>query len=94
MKATDIKDKTSSHSSQNLRGRTLIFLAIYVLETCGPVAPHCACMTDSMYLHTLYLLRQKFLGCISIPTLQYPVITYPYIYVDCHYISTVAYPYS
>ena len=34
---------------------------------------------DSMYLHTLYLLRQKFLGCISRPTLQYPVITYPYI---------------
>ena len=48
MKATDIKDKTSSHSSQNLRGRTLIFLAIYVLETCGPVAPHCARMTNFM----------------------------------------------
>ena len=44
MKATDIKDKTSSHSSQNLRGRTLSFLAIYVLVTCGPVAPHCARM--------------------------------------------------
>ena len=48
MKSTDIKDKTSSHSSQNLRGRTLIFLAIYVLETCGPVAPHCARMTNFM----------------------------------------------
>ena len=48
MKATDIKDKTSSHSSQNRRGRTLIFLAIYVLETCGPVAPHCARMTNFM----------------------------------------------
>ena len=46
MKATDIKDKTSSHSSQNLRGPSLIFWAIYVLETCGPVAPHCACMTN------------------------------------------------
>ena len=46
MKATDIKDKTSSHSSQNLRGRTLSFLAIYVLVTCGPVAPHCARMTN------------------------------------------------
>ena len=48
MKATDIKDKTSSHSSQNLRGPSLIFLAIYVLETCGPVAPHCARMTNFM----------------------------------------------
>ena len=48
MKATDIKDKILSHSSQNLRGRTLIFLAIYVLETCGPVAPHCARMTNSI----------------------------------------------
>ena len=48
MKATDIKDKILSHSSQNLRGRTLIFLAIYVLETCGPVAPHCARMTNFM----------------------------------------------
>ena len=48
MKATDIKNKTSSHSSQNLRGRSLIFLAIYVLETCGPVAPHCARMTNFM----------------------------------------------
>ena len=48
MKATDIKDKTSSHSSQNLRGPSLIFLAIYVLETCGPVAPHCAHMTNFM----------------------------------------------
>ena len=48
VKATDIKNKTSSHSSQNLRGRTLIFLAIYVLETCGPVAPHCARMTNFM----------------------------------------------
>ena len=48
MKATDIKNKTSSHSSQNRRGRTLIFLAIYVLETCGPVAPHCARMTNFM----------------------------------------------
>ena len=46
MKATDIRDKTSSHSSQNLRGRTLSFLAIYVLVTCGPVAPHCARMTN------------------------------------------------
>ena len=46
MKATDIKDKILSHSSQNLRGRTLIFLAIYVLETCGPVAPHYAGMTN------------------------------------------------
>ena len=48
MKATDIKNKTSSHSSQNLRGPSLIFLAIYVLETCGPVAPHCARMTNFM----------------------------------------------
>ena len=48
MKATDIKDKTSSHSSQNLRGPSLIFLAIYVLETCGPLAPHCARMTNFM----------------------------------------------
>ena len=48
MKATDIKDKTSSHSSQNLRGPSLIFLAISVLETCGPVAPHCARMTNFM----------------------------------------------
>ena len=46
MKATDIRNKTSSHSSQNLRGRTLSFLAIYVLVTCGPVAPHCARMTN------------------------------------------------
>ena len=46
MKATDIRDKTSSHSSQNLRGRTLSFLAIYVLVTRGPVAPHCARMTN------------------------------------------------
>ena len=46
MKATDIRNKTSSHSSQNLRGPSLIFLAIYVLETCGPVAPHCARMTN------------------------------------------------
>ena len=48
MKATDIRDKTSSHSSQNLRGRTLSFLAIYVLVTCGPVAPHCARMSNFM----------------------------------------------
>ena len=48
MKATDKKDKTSSQRSQNLRGRSLIFLAIYVLETCGPVAPHCARMTNFM----------------------------------------------
>ena len=48
MKATDIKDKILSHSSQNLRGPSLIFLAIYVLETCGPVAPHCARMTNFM----------------------------------------------
>ena len=61
MKATDIKNKTSSHSSQNLRGRTLSFLVIYVLVTCGPVAPHCARMTNFMK-HQIFISSQCTIG--------------------------------
>ena len=70
MKATDIKDKTSSHSNQNLRGPSLIFLAIYVLETCGPVAPHCARMTN-------FVKRQIFISsqCTTSPIFKLISIT-------------------
>ena len=68
--ATDIKEKTSSHSSQNLRGPSLIFLAIYVLVTCGPVAPHCARMTN-------FMKRQIFISsqCTTSPIFKLISIT-------------------
>ena len=46
MKATDIMNITSPYSGQNQSGVTMSFLAVYVLVTCGPVAPHCARMTN------------------------------------------------
>ena len=48
MKATDISNITSLYSSQNQSRLIMSFLAIYVLVTCGPVAPHCARMTNFM----------------------------------------------
>ena len=48
MKATDIMNITSPYSGQNQSGVTMSFLAVYVLVTCGPVAPHCARMTNFM----------------------------------------------
>ena len=46
MKATDIRNKTSPYNGQNPSRLHMIFLAIYVLVTRGPVVPHCASMTN------------------------------------------------
>ena len=70
MKATDISNITSPYSGQNQSGVTMSFLAIYVLVTCGPVAPHCARMTNFMK-HQIFISSQ----CTTSPIFKLISIT-------------------
>ena len=70
MKATDISNITSPYSGQNQSRLILSFLAIYVLVTCGPVAPHCARMTNFMK-HQIFISSQ----CTTSPIFKLISIT-------------------
>ena len=70
MKATDIMNITSPYSGQNQSGVTMSFLAVYVLVTCGPVAPHCARMTNFMK-HQIFISSQ----CTTSPIFKLISIT-------------------
>ena len=61
MKATDIRKKTFPYSGQNPSRLDMSFLAIYVLVTRGPVAPHCARMLVRFAVDFFMQNRQRLL---------------------------------